>query len=187
MPQSISIAVLVLGGVLLLVAITGGKFKIFEAEVDSAVSSKLVRLISGAIGIVLITVAVTLGSPISKSDANKTDAQPSQAPALQTPAPQTPAPQTPAPQAAPAPQTHEDQPATVQADPSPAPSVTSPMGSAIVFDPPSNVREAANASSNILCLVTQKTTIHILRSEGNWYVTDVCGKPGYIYRNQVKF
>ena len=174
MPQSISIAVLVLGGVLLLVAITGGKFKIFEAEIDSAVSSKLVRLISGAIGLILITVALTLGSPVSKPDSNKTDAanpQPSQAPAAQT---------------------HPDQPASVQADPTPAPPTpasnpTSPMGAAIVFDPPSNVREAANASSNILCSVTQKTTIHILREEGNWYVTDVCGKPGYINRTQVKF
>ena len=174
MPQSISIAVLVLGGVLLLVAITGGKFKIFEAEIDSAVSSKLVRLISGAIGLILITVALTLGSPVSKPDSNKTDAanpQPSQAPTAQT---------------------HADQPASVQADPTPAPptpasNTTSPMGAAIVFDPPSNVREAANASSNILCSVTQKTTIHILREEGNWYVTDVCGKPGYINRTQVKF
>jgi hypothetical protein len=174
MPQSISIAVLVLGGVLLLVAITGGKFKIFEAEIDSAVSSKLVRLISGAIGLILITVALTLGSPVSKPDASKND----------TPTPQ--------PSQAPAAQTHADQPASVQADPTPVPpapasNATSSMGAAIVFDPPSNIREAANASSNILCSVTQKTTIHILRSEGNWYVTDVCGKPGYIYRNQVKF
>ena len=172
MPQSISIAVLVLGGVLLLVAITGGKFKIFEAEVDSAVSSKLVRLISGAIGLILITVALTLGSPVEKRDARRADApnpQPTQTPAAQA---------------------HADQPASVQADPSsaqPAPNPTSPMGAAIVFDPPSNIRETASASSNILCSVTQKTTIHILREEGNWYVTDVCGKPGYIYRNQVKF
>jgi hypothetical protein len=184
MPQSISIAVLVLGGVLLLVAITGGKFKIFEAEIDSAVSSKLVRLISGAIGLILITVALSLGSPVSKPDISKTDApnpQPSQAPAAQAPAVQTPTSET-----------HADQTASVQADPSPAqPTVavnnTSPMGAAIVFDPPSNVREAANASSNILCSVTQKTTIHILREEGNWYVTDVCGTPGYINRTQVKF
>jgi hypothetical protein len=172
MPQSISIAVLVLGGVLLLVAITGGKFKIFEAEVDSAVSSVMVRLISGAIGIILITVALTLGSPVSKPDTSRTHApapQPSQAPA------------------SPAPQTGANQPASSPAQPVPAPNVTSSMGAAIVFDPPSNIRETASASSNILCSVTQKTTIHILRQEGNWYVTDVCGKSGYIYRSQVKF
>jgi hypothetical protein len=166
MPQSISIAVLVLGGVLLLVAITGGKFKIFGAEVDSAVSSRLVRLISGTIGIILVTVALTIRA-----------SGPAPSPAPQASKPDSSDPQ-PAKAQAPAEQAHSE----------PASQVTSPMGSAIVFDPPSNIREAASATSNILCSVTQKTTIHILRLEGNWYVTDVCGgKPGYIYRNQIKF
>jgi hypothetical protein len=60
MPTSISIAVLVLGAVLLLVAVTGGKFKIFGAEVSAAVSNTIVRLFSGAVGIILIFVALAI-------------------------------------------------------------------------------------------------------------------------------
>jgi len=169
MPQSLSIAALVLGGVLLLVAITGGKFKIFAAEVDSPVSSKPVRLISGLIGIILVVAALTIRTPAPHEHEKKQGVSSSQSP-HSSDAPQIPA-------ASPG-----------QANAEPAPQPTSPMGAAIVFDPPSNIRESASASSNILCSVTEKTTIHILRAEGNWYVTDVCnGKPGYIYRNQVKF
>jgi uncharacterized protein YgiM (DUF1202 family) len=58
MPQSISIGMLVLGGVLLLVAITGGNFKIFGAEVDAAVSSSKVRLLSGALGVIFIFISL---------------------------------------------------------------------------------------------------------------------------------
>jgi hypothetical protein len=64
----------------------------------------------------------------------------------------------------------------------------SKFGVAIVFDPPSNVREAPNDRSNILCSVRQKVTINILAAVGPWYTTDVCpGKIGYIHRSQLKF
>ena len=62
------------------------------------------------------------------------------------------------------------------------------FGVAIVFDPPSNVREAPNDRSNILCSVRQKVPINILAAVGTWYSTDVCpGKIGYIHRSQLKF
>lgn len=59
MPQSIAIGLLVLGGVLLLVAVTGGKFKIFGAEVDSAVSSAPVRLTAGLLGIAFVLTSLS--------------------------------------------------------------------------------------------------------------------------------
>jgi len=59
---------------------------------------------------------------------------------------------------------------------------------AIVFDPPSNVRVAPSAKSGALCSVSEKNSIHILGSEGNWYKTDICGgRVGYIHRSQIKF
>ena len=66
--------------------------------------------------------------------------------------------------------------------------VISKFGVAVVFDPPSNIREAPNDRSDILCSVRQKVTINILAAVGTWYTTDVCpGKIGYIHRSQLKF
>jgi hypothetical protein len=65
---------------------------------------------------------------------------------------------------------------------------TSANGYATVFDPPSNVRAVPSATSGILCSVDNRSSIHILGSEGNWYKTDICGgRLGYIHRSQVKF
>lgn len=59
--------------------------------------------------------------------------------------------------------------------------------SAIVFDPPSNVRIAPSAASDALCSINDRASIRILGSEGNWYKTDICGgKLGYIHRSQVR-
>jgi hypothetical protein len=63
--------------------------------------------------------------------------------------------------------------------------VTSRAGSAIVFDPPSNVRVSPNG--DILCSVKQKTTINIYGSSGSWYKTDICGSMGFIHAEQLKF
>jgi hypothetical protein len=59
MPQSLSIGVLVLGGVLLLIAIIGGGFKIFGAEVADKISNTPLRLLSGALGICFIFLALS--------------------------------------------------------------------------------------------------------------------------------
>jgi hypothetical protein len=40
MPQTLAIGVLVLGGILLLIALLGGNFKLFGAEISESVSSK---------------------------------------------------------------------------------------------------------------------------------------------------
>ena len=64
-------------------------------------------------------------------------------------------------------------------------SSTSQAGSAIVFDPPSNVRVSPNGA--ILCSVQRKTTINIYGSSGSWYNTDICGTMGVISRDQIRF
>lgn len=72
--------------------------------------------------------------------------------------------------------------------PNTASGVSAANQSAIVFDPPSNVRVAPSAASGTLCSVTTKVSIRILGSEGDWLKTDICdGKLGYIHRSQVKF
>ncbi len=64
-------------------------------------------------------------------------------------------------------------------------SATSRTGVAIVFDPPSNVRESPDGA--ILCSVRQKTTINIYGSTSSWYYTDVCGNMGVIDFSQITF
>lgn len=190
MPQSIMIGLLVLGGVLLLIAITGGNFKIFDAEVDSPVKSAPVRILSGALGLAFIAGALLLNKPAGSAPANNSAGAPAAQPVA----------------------SGGQQAANTGAVGS-NPSASSPSGSnssssnpsssngassnsavssaeyAIVFDPPTNVRVGPSTGSAVECSVTAKTTIRILGLEGNWYRTDVCGsgQTGYIYRNQVKF
>ena len=64
-------------------------------------------------------------------------------------------------------------------------SAVSSTGTAIVFDPPSNVRVSPNGE--ILCSVKERTSIRILGAEGSWYKTDVCGSPGFIQAGQLQF
>lgn len=66
---------------------------------------------------------------------------------------------------------------------------TSSSGAAIVFAPPSNVRESPGGA--ILCAVRKRAAINILGStyapDGVWYYTDVCGRTGVIHSGQVRF
>lgn len=191
MPQSVVIGLLVLGGVLLLIAITGGKFKIFVAEVDSPVSSTPVRLVAGLLGLVFIAGALVLnwtgvppadnghggnpgGSQTSASSSGQAAGSGAQA-AGQQAAKQDSGPDS-------------GQDSGQNAQPGPNPAISS-YEYAIVFDPPTNIRVGPAVSSDLLCSVTAKTSIRILGTEGNWYRTDACGngKTGYVYRNQVKF
>lgn len=56
---------------------------------------------------------------------------------------------------------------------------------ALVFDPPSNIRATPNG--RILCAVRQPTTITVLGQQGNWYYTDYCGQRGMIHSSQLRF
>lgn len=57
--------------------------------------------------------------------------------------------------------------------------------SAIVFDPPSNVRSRPNGT--IQCSVRARQEISIYGKEGQWFLTDYCGRTGYIHESQVRF
>lgn len=56
MPQSIQIGLLVLGGVLILIAILGGNFKVFGAEVTATVSNVFLRFVAFLLGVFLLWV-----------------------------------------------------------------------------------------------------------------------------------
>jgi hypothetical protein len=172
MPQSVVIGLLVLGGVLLLVAVTGGNFKIFGAEVESRISSAPVRFLSGLLGALFILLCLGLSGVGSDAKAH-TGSNAS----------------SPAPDSGTEPSSASTQPPKTQSSSgAPARAVTSKDLYAVVFDPPSNVRVAPVAAGETLCAVTAKTAIRILGSEGNWYKTDICdGRVGYIHRSQVKF
>lgn len=72
--------------------------------------------------------------------------------------------------------------ASLPAAPSPS---AAGSGAAIVFDPPSNIRSSPNGA--ILCSVTSRGAIPIQGREGDWYLTDFCGSPGYIHAGQIRF
>ena len=188
MPQSVVIGLLVLGAVLLLIAVTGGNFKIFVAEVDSPVSNTPVRLLSGILGLGFIAGALILNRSAGPASAPAPASNPaaSSSSASADPAPGSSAGSNGSSAAQPS---ASIPPVSSAAQPSASIPPVSSSEYAIVFDPPTNVRSEATTSSNVLCSVTAKTTIRILGTEGNWYRTDVCGngQVGYIYRNQVKF
>lgn len=89
MPQSVSIGLMALGGVLLLVAIIGGKFKIFGAEVSDTISSWQLRFLAGVLGIIFVLAAVFQSSlsPSSPSLPNSRATSPKPQPPAATDAP----------------------------------------------------------------------------------------------------
>lgn len=80
-------------------------------------------------------------------------------------------------------------PTPTESVPVPTPTQPTPQISkaevAIVFDPPSNVRQSPN--SNSLCSIRERTTINIYGSIGDWYYTDICGTMGVIHSSQITF
>lgn len=62
---------------------------------------------------------------------------------------------------------------------------TSNNAVALVFDPPSNVREYPNGP--IICSVQEKGAIEIGVHNDGWYETNVCGKLGVIHKSQLSF
>ena len=58
-------------------------------------------------------------------------------------------------------------------------------GTAIVFDPPSNVRKSPGGA--FLCTMETKTTIRVGNPSGSWYPTSACGRPGFIHKSQIHF
>lgn len=56
--------------------------------------------------------------------------------------------------------------------------------SAVVIDPPSNVRVKPNGA--IICAIRSQTSIAIYDYKNGWYKTDVCGRSGYIHQSQVR-
>jgi hypothetical protein len=58
MPGSISIGLLVLGGVLILIGFLGGNFKLFGAEVAATISNRWLRFVAIIFGSVLVFTAL---------------------------------------------------------------------------------------------------------------------------------
>lgn len=61
MPENVPLALVVVGAVLLLIALLGGRFKLFGAEVQGTVG-RASRWLSGFAGVALIAVAIYAGS-----------------------------------------------------------------------------------------------------------------------------
>ena len=55
----------------------------------------------------------------------------------------------------------------------------------VVFNPPSNIRISPNGT--VICSVETVRNINIYDSSQGWYVTDACGKKGYIHNSQIRF
>jgi hypothetical protein len=69
---------------------------------------------------------------------------------------------------------------------------TSSVRTAVIIDPPSNIRATPNGS--VLCVArTRGAVVNILGStgvtdnNGTWYYTDYCGAQGVIHSTQIRF
>ncbi|ASC72312.1 hypothetical protein XM38_032690 [Halomicronema hongdechloris C2206] len=80
MPDSIQIGILVLGAVLLLIAILGGNFKLFGAEVTATVSNRFLRFTAFALGTALLIIAI--GLPAFESTPPPPEPTPTASPTL---------------------------------------------------------------------------------------------------------
>ena len=58
MPDNLRIGVFAFGAVLIRVALLGGNFKLFGAEVASTVSNPILRFIAFALGAMLVALAI---------------------------------------------------------------------------------------------------------------------------------
>jgi hypothetical protein len=63
MPENIRIGAFVLGGIFLLIAILGGNFKIFGAEIASTVSNRSLRFVAFILGTTLLIVTISPSPP----------------------------------------------------------------------------------------------------------------------------
>ena len=63
MPDSIATAVFIFSAVLILIALLGGKFKIFGSEVSDSVSNPIIRFVAFALGAFLLVVALGIQAP----------------------------------------------------------------------------------------------------------------------------
>ncbi|MEX0269819.1 hypothetical protein AB3R30_11790 [Leptolyngbyaceae cyanobacterium UHCC 1019] len=62
--------------------------------------------------------------------------------------------------------------------------VSTTARTALVVDPPSNVRATPNG--RIICSLG-RTRIEVFEPTGSWYRTNVCGAKGYIHKSQIQF
>jgi hypothetical protein len=95
MPENIRIGAFVLGGIFLLIAILGGNFKIFGAEVASTVSNRSLRFVAFILGTILLIVTMFPSPPGSISGSKPSEIltpQPSPSPSQKAPLPSPPSP-----------------------------------------------------------------------------------------------
>jgi hypothetical protein len=81
---------------------------------------------------------------------------------------------------------------TQKTPPTPAPTVSGSVTTAVIIDPPSNIRATPNGA--VICVARSRGTIvNILGStgvadnNGTWYYTDYCGARGVIHSTQIRF
>src|SRR5512145_2499266 len=100
MPENLPLALVIVGAILLLIALLGGQFKLFGAEVPGRVG-RASRWMSGLAGVVLIVAGIYVGSGVMKSlpstQPPSTEPPSTQLPSTQPP-PAQPRPAQPAPQ-----------------------------------------------------------------------------------------
>jgi ABC-type transport system substrate-binding protein len=88
MPANLTLALVVVGAVLLLIALLGGQFKIFGAEVPGTVG-RASRWMSGVAGVILLVAGIYLGGGLSREEpktTGETATTASKSPAVATPA-----------------------------------------------------------------------------------------------------
>jgi hypothetical protein len=152
MPENIRIGAFVLGGIFLLIAILGGNFKIFGAEIASTVSNRSLRFVAFILGTTLLIVTI-FPSPPGSIPGSK----PSEIPTSQT-----------------SPSPSQTSPSPSQTSPSPSQTSPSPSQTSPLLPPPSSLSSERILSNlkavNINYSVTKSTIIEWLSDSDHRYL-----------------
>jgi hypothetical protein len=63
MPQSITIGAFIFGAILVLIAILGGNFKLFGAEIATTISNPFLRFLAFMLGVVFLLISIAGNNP----------------------------------------------------------------------------------------------------------------------------
>jgi hypothetical protein len=172
MPENLKIGTFVFGAILVLIAILGGNFKLFGAEVAATISNRFLRFVAFALGTTFLVVA--LHSPNPRSGISVVSTPPSPQPiqsSSSSPSPQlTQSSPSPANNPLSSPQTNSSSVCVL--------TINNPLVP-LMSEPKRLGREIARARPNEYTPLGHKIVDRGLREEG-WFQIEVEGRKGWI-------
>lgn len=179
MPESVQIGILTLGAVLILIALLGGNFKLFGAEVSATISNRLLRFVAFALGTALLIVAIRLPAiDIGSAPTPTSSPQPITSP-VETVTPPTATPtNTPTPSGQPITPTSTSPPVTPSPDSACMLTINNELV-ALMAEPDAFSQEVARVQPGNYTPLDYVTQDFVGRSQG-WFLIEADGRRGWV-------